>query len=81
MFFVVLKMQISDLQELSINANYEGIREFYADDNQVTSITALEGSTFIDQFIILSLRSNNITSVSTLLIFIGGRKEFLKPVK
>lgn len=59
---------ISDLQELSINSNYETIREFFADDNQVTSITALEGSTFIEHFIILSLRSNNITSLPTYML-------------
>ncbi|XP_034239968.1 protein halfway [Thrips palmi] len=60
--------KISDLQELSINANYESIREFFADDNQITSITALEGSTFIENFVILSLRSNNITSLPTYML-------------
>ncbi|KAK3915634.1 Protein halfway [Frankliniella fusca] len=54
---------ISNLEELSMNSAYKDIQQFYADDNQITSISALEGSTFIGNFHTLSVRNNNISSL------------------
>ncbi|XP_026277562.1 protein halfway [Frankliniella occidentalis] len=59
---------ISNLEALSMNAAYKDIREFYADDNQITSINALEGSTFIVSFLTLSLRNNNISILPTYIL-------------
>ena len=52
------------MDPLTFDENYKDIREFYADYNQISSILALEGSKFIDNFLVLSLRENNIKSVS-----------------
>lgn len=59
---------ISNLEALGVNAAYEDVRKFYADDNQITSITALEGSTFINTFHTLSLRNNKISSLPTYIL-------------
>lgn len=56
--------QITVLDDLSTNECYEDLREFYADYNNITSINKLEGSKFLDNYALLSLRYNKIKSVS-----------------
>ncbi|EEB11208.1 protein halfway, putative [Pediculus humanus corporis] len=59
---------ITSLDPLTFDENYKDIREFYADYNQISSILALEGSKFIDNFLVLSLRENNIKSLPTYIL-------------
>lgn len=56
--------QITVLDDLSTNPCYEDLREFYADYNNISSINKLEGSKFLDNYALLSLRYNKIKSVS-----------------
>lgn len=62
---MAFSLQISDLTLLGTSLAYTSIRMFYADNNKITSISVLEGSRFIDKFLSLRLRSNNISSVSS----------------
>ncbi|XP_014230349.1 protein halfway [Trichogramma pretiosum] len=55
---------ISSLEELNTNPTYNGLREFIADYNYISSINALEGSKFLDSYAFLSLRHNAIKSLS-----------------
>ncbi|KAK6625200.1 hypothetical protein RUM43_005491 [Polyplax serrata] len=59
---------ITSLDPLTFDESYKDIREFYADYNQISSILALEGSKFIDNFLVLSLRENNIKSLPTYIL-------------
>ncbi|KAL2715101.1 protein halfway isoform X2 [Vespula squamosa] len=59
---------ITVLDDLSTNPCYEDIREFYADYNNISSINKLEGSKFLDNYAILSLRYNKIKSLCSTLI-------------
>ena len=61
---IYLLLQITALDDLSTNPCYEDIREFYADYNNISSINKLEGSKFLDNYALLSLRYNKIKSVS-----------------
>ncbi|XP_051173191.1 protein halfway isoform X2 [Leptopilina boulardi] len=59
---------ITVLDDLSTNPCYEDIREFYADHNNISSINKLEGSKFLDNFALLSLRYNKIKSLPTYIL-------------
>lgn len=59
---------ITTLDPLTFDASYEDIREFYADSNQISSILSLEGSKFIDNFLVLSLKKNYIKSLPTYIL-------------
>lgn len=61
--FGFLFTKITVLDDLSTNRCYEDIREFYADHNNISSINKLEGSKFLDNYALLSLRYNKIKSV------------------
>ncbi|KAL1132508.1 hypothetical protein AAG570_010463 [Ranatra chinensis] len=54
---------IKSIDALGIGETYQDIRHFYADNNEINSISGLEGSRFIQNFEILSLRSNKLTSI------------------
>uniref|UniRef100_A0A1B6DF92 LRRNT domain-containing protein n=1 Tax=Clastoptera arizonana TaxID=38151 RepID=A0A1B6DF92_9HEMI len=54
---------ITDLRFLSENKLYQEITSFSADNNKIESITVLEGSQFIDSFLFLTLRNNNIRTL------------------
>lgn len=58
--------QIESLALLSDESCYKDIREFYANNNEITSILKLEGTKFIDNFAILNLRANKLKNVSIL---------------
>ncbi|XP_043282733.1 protein halfway isoform X2 [Venturia canescens] len=59
---------ITVLDDLSTNRCYEDIREFYADYNNISSINKLEGSKFLDNYALLSLRYNKIKSLPTYML-------------
>ncbi|KAK0074967.1 hypothetical protein PV325_007581 [Microctonus aethiopoides] len=61
---------ITVLDELRTNPCYQDIREFYADYNSISSINKLEGSKFLDNYALLSLRHNKIKS----LVKLGGNE-------
>ncbi|KYM76611.1 Protein halfway [Atta colombica] len=56
------------LDDLSTNPRYEDLREFYADYNNISSINKLEGSKFLDNYAILSLRYNKIKVLPTYIL-------------
>lgn len=59
-----LNVSNNNISELKMDsAIYENIRELYADNNQITSILSLEGTTFITNFVALSLRNNKLKSL------------------
>lgn len=64
-----MKFQITVLDELSTNPSYDGLREFIADYNNISSINKLEGSKFLDSYAFLSLRHNKIKSVRTIYFY------------
>ncbi|KAJ8679556.1 hypothetical protein QAD02_015343 [Eretmocerus hayati] len=68
MILNVSNNNITTLDELSTNPNYEGLREFVADYNNISSINKLEGSKFIDNYAFLSLRHNKIKSLPTYIL-------------
>ncbi|KAK0160382.1 hypothetical protein PV328_007796 [Microctonus aethiopoides] len=59
---------ITVLDELRTNPCYQDIREFYADYNSISSINKLEGSKFLDNYALLSLRHNKIKSLPTYIL-------------
>ncbi|KAM0737008.1 Protein halfway [Formica fusca] len=59
---------ITVLDDLSTNPCYEDLREFYADYNNISSINKLEGSKFLDNYALLSLRYNKIKSLPTYIL-------------
>ncbi|XP_032457520.1 protein halfway isoform X7 [Nasonia vitripennis] len=59
---------ITVLDELSSNPSYDGLREFVADYNNISSINKLEGSKFLDSYAFLSLRHNKIKSLPTYIL-------------
>lgn len=69
-------MQITQLDEISIDESYADIRYLYAEYNQIKTLTVLEGSRFMDKFTHLGLKHNNIKTVRdelfTILILIVG---------
>ncbi|RZC36656.1 halfway [Asbolus verrucosus] len=54
---------ITSLDLFSTDPTYQNIREFYADNNEITSVLPLEGSQFLSHFVALSLRNNRLKSV------------------
>lgn len=54
---------ISSLSALVENDFYQNIKTLYADDNLITSIVELEGSKFLENFTMLSLKSNRIKHI------------------
>ncbi|KAJ3629863.1 hypothetical protein MTP99_014228 [Tenebrio molitor] len=56
---------ITTLELFSSDPTYQNLRELYADNNQITSILPLEGSQFLSNFVILSLRNNKLKSLPT----------------
>ncbi|KAG8238652.1 hypothetical protein J437_LFUL018459 [Ladona fulva] len=55
--------KISDIRPLATNEDYRDVRDVYLDDNEVTSIDVLEGSYWLLNFRLLSLRGNQITKL------------------
>ncbi|XP_044766431.1 protein halfway [Coccinella septempunctata] len=56
---------ITSLAAVNNDISYVHLRELYADNNQITSVLPLEGSKFISNFVVLSLRNNKIDSLPT----------------
>ncbi|KAJ3661945.1 hypothetical protein Zmor_006317 [Zophobas morio] len=56
---------ITGLELFSSDPSYQNIRELYADNNEITSILPLEGSQFLSNFVVLSLRNNKLKSLPT----------------
>lgn len=54
---------ISSLSALVENDFYQNIKTLYADENLITSIVELEGSKFLENFTMLSLKSNKIKHI------------------
>ncbi|CAH0381666.1 unnamed protein product [Bemisia tabaci] len=67
-FLNVSHNNITSLDLLSTDPSYHYLREFYADHNYIDSIAKLEGTRFIDNFAVLSLRSNNLSSILTYIL-------------
>lgn len=59
---------ITILDDLSTNPTYADMREFYADYNNISSINKLEGSKFLENYAILSLRYNKISTLPTYIL-------------
>ncbi|XP_012272897.1 protein halfway isoform X2 [Orussus abietinus] len=68
---------ITILDEMSTNPCYEDIREFYADYNNISSINKLEGSKFLDNYALLSLRFNKIKTLPTYILAPNAHKNFV----
>lgn len=61
---IALNISNNNITELKIDKDiYENIRELDADNNQIKSILSLEGTKFIDNFVALSLRNNQLDSL------------------
>ncbi|VEN51315.1 unnamed protein product [Callosobruchus maculatus] len=58
---------ITSLKELS-DPSYQYLTYLYADNNQISSIQPLEGTSFMNNFESLSLRNNNIKTIETYLL-------------
>lgn len=56
---------ISDLIPLAHNDMYRNVKDIYLDYNGIKSINILEGSYWLHNFRILSLRGNQLSEVST----------------
>lgn len=56
-------IQISELHPLAQNSAYRKIVDVYLDDNVLNSVRPLEGSDWMLNFRILSLRGNNLSHV------------------
>jgi Leucine-rich repeat (LRR) protein len=54
---------ISSLSALVTNDYYLNIKSLFADDNLITSIVDLEGSKFLENFTVLSLKNNKIKDI------------------
>ncbi|KAJ8972778.1 hypothetical protein NQ317_011630 [Molorchus minor] len=63
----VTNNNITSLRELSDNS-YQYLRHLYADNNQISSIQPLEGTKFMNNFDVLSLRNNKIKTFETYLL-------------
>lgn len=61
----VTNNHIVSLEPLVNSLTYQNVREFYADNNQIESISVLEGTHFIVNFVTLSLRGNRLRSIPT----------------
>ncbi|XP_011304931.1 protein singed wings 2 [Fopius arisanus] len=57
--------QITDLSPLITNPVYRQVLDLYLDNNGITSIDQLEGSVWLDNFRVLSLRGNKLTDLPT----------------
>lgn len=67
---VIIIFQITNLDALTSNETYKTLRFFYADENKITNITTLEGSYFMYNFAVLSLKLNQLKFVSTIYLLI-----------
>lgn len=63
LYLNITNNSISSLAELAVNVYYENIQSLFADDNFITSIVDLEGTKFLENFTILSLRNNKIKDI------------------
>ncbi|XP_050522818.1 protein halfway isoform X2 [Daktulosphaira vitifoliae] len=59
----VTNNNITNIDALVLVDSYKDLRFFYADKNKVSSILALEGSRFMDNYAVLSLKSNQLKSI------------------
>ncbi|XP_055684649.1 protein halfway [Lutzomyia longipalpis] len=59
---------ITSLSALNDNPTYQQIIRLYADNNQISSLLDLEGTTFIEEFEVLSLRKNKLKSIPIYLL-------------
>jgi hypothetical protein len=62
-FLNITNNSISSLSDLVTNEDYQNIQSLYADDNLITSIVDLEGTKFLENFTILSLKNNKIKDI------------------
>nr|XP_023019303.1 protein halfway [Leptinotarsa decemlineata] len=63
----VTNNNITSLKELS-DVSYQYLSYLYADNNQIMSISLLEGTKFMNNFETLSLRNNKIKTIETYLL-------------
>jgi Leucine-rich repeat (LRR) protein len=56
--------QISNLRRIKTDINYKELRELYAENNQIVSVSEIEASEFIKNFHVLDIRGNKLTGVS-----------------
>lgn len=60
--------QIKLLEPFANNKNYSEVREFIADNNTIECIDNLEGTQFIENFHVLSLRNNQIKTIPAYIL-------------
>ncbi|XP_046402874.1 protein singed wings 2 [Ischnura elegans] len=53
--------RISDLRPLVMNEDYRDVRDIYLDDNDISSVDVLEGSHWLMNFRLFSLKGNQLT--------------------
>ncbi|XP_011498518.1 PREDICTED: protein singed wings 2 [Ceratosolen solmsi marchali] len=57
--------EISDLAPLKFNSQYKRVLDLYLDNNNVESVNLLDGTYWLEQFRLLSLRGNKLTDFPT----------------
>lgn len=66
---IALNITNNNITTLKIqDPSFNNIRELYADNNQITSITELEGTHFLDNLVALSLRNNKLKTLPTYVL-------------
>lgn len=63
----VSRNNITSLKALS-NTSYHSLVRLYADDNQITSLSELEGSPFLSHFTYFAIRRNRLKTIQTYLL-------------
>ncbi|XP_050431504.1 protein halfway isoform X2 [Adelges cooleyi] len=71
----VTNNNITDIDELVLDA-YKDLRFFYADHNKISNILPLEGSRFLSNFAILSLKHNQLKSIPMYVFDYSFDREF-----
>lgn len=59
---------ITSLALISDDPSYEHVRQLFADNNQIPSILELEGTKFLDNFAVLTLKNNKLKTIPTYLL-------------
>ncbi|XP_025420320.1 protein halfway isoform X3 [Sipha flava] len=72
----VTNNNITSIETLISDHTYKTLRYLYADENKISNILSLEGSTFIDNFLVLSLRLNQLKSIPMYILQNSFIKEF-----
>lgn len=63
-----MRLQISSLSALNRNPTYQNLTRLYADNNLIANLFDLEGTTFIENFEVISLRRNRMKTIPFYLL-------------